>query len=157
MTSESARPHRRVDIGIVDDEEIIRVSLCRLCEALGLSATAYASGHEFIEGLERGVPRPDCLVLDAHMPQMTGLELQQHLVGRGISLPIVIYSADDAPKAQARYLAAGVAEYVRKPAGAEELLAAINRAMTAGGLAPEGPPPDTRTPRPKAGGTSHLH
>lgn len=143
MNSESAAAHWRFVVGIVDDEEVIRVSLCRLCEALGLRATAYASGQEFIERLDQGAPRPDCLVLDAHMPQMTGLELHQHLVGRGVSLPIVIYSADDAAEAQARYLAAGIAEYVRKPAGGDELLAAINRAITLPASAPKQRPKPT--------------
>jgi CheY-like chemotaxis protein len=63
------------------------------------------------------------------MPHMSGLELQQHLVGRGMRLPIVAYSADDAPEARARYLAAGVTEYLRKPAGGDELLGTIKRAM----------------------------
>jgi FixJ family two-component response regulator len=129
MNSQSATPNRRILVGIVDDEEVIRVSLCRLSEALGLSATAYASGQELMKRLEQDEPRPDCLIVDAHMPQMTGLELQQHLVIRGMRVPIVIYSADDAPEIRARYLAAGIAEYVRKPAGGDELLAAINRAM----------------------------
>jgi FixJ family two-component response regulator len=129
MSRETATPARRVAVTIVDDEEMVRVSLCRLCEALGFSPTAYASGQQFIESLDLGVPRPDCLLLDAHMPQMTGLELQQHLVGRGVRLPIVVYSADDAPEARTRYLAAGVAEYLRKPAGGDELLGAIERAM----------------------------
>jgi FixJ family two-component response regulator len=134
MSRTTTTPARRIAVAIVDDEEVIRVSLRRLCEALGFSPTAYASGQEFIESLDQGVPRPDCLLLDAHMPQMTGLELQQHLVGRGVRLPIVVYSADDAPEARARYFAAGVAEYLRKPAGADELLGAIQRAMTVASL-----------------------
>jgi FixJ family two-component response regulator len=136
MNSLSAAPNRRILVGIVDDEEVIRVSLCRLSEALGLSAIAYASGQELMKRLEQDEPRPDCLIVDAHMPQMTGLELQQHLVIRGMRVPIVIYSADDAPEIRARYLAAGIAEYVRKPAGGDELLAAINRAMTVPWSAP---------------------
>jgi len=139
MNSQSDTPHRRILVGIVDDEEVIRVSLCRLSEALGLSATAYASGQELIKRLEQYEARPDCLIVDAHMPQMTGLELQQHLVIRGMRVPIVIYSADDAPEIRARYLAAGIAEYVRKPAGGDELLAAINRAMTVQSSAPKNP------------------
>jgi FixJ family two-component response regulator len=129
MSRETATAARRIAVAIVDDEEVIRVSLCRLCNALGLSPTAYASGQEFIESLDQGVTPTDCLLLDAHMPHMSGLELQQHLVGRGVHLPIVVYSADDAPEARARYLAAGVAEYLRKPAGGDELLGAIERAM----------------------------
>jgi FixJ family two-component response regulator len=130
MSHETATAARRVAVAIVDDELVIRVSLCRLCDALGLSPTAYASGQEFIESLDQGVTHTDCLLLDAHMPHMSGLELQQHLVSRGVHLPIVVYSADDAPEARARYLAAGVAEYLRKPAGGDELLGAIERAMS---------------------------
>jgi FixJ family two-component response regulator len=139
MSRETATAARRVAITIVDDEEMIRVSLCRLCEALGFSPTAYASGQQFIESLDLGVPRPDCLLLDAHMPHMSGLELQQHLVGRGMRLPIVAYSADDAPEARARYLAAGVTEYLRKPAGGDELLGAIKRAMAIPASGPQNP------------------
>src|SRR5947209_2003391 len=115
----------QVRVAIVDDETSVRVSLRRLCEALGLRATAYSSGQEFIDALERETPPPDCLLLDAHMPEMTGLEVQQHLVACGARFPTIIYTADDSPEAQARYMAAGVAEYLRKPVGGEELLQVI--------------------------------
>src|SRR5215467_5365303 len=120
----------RTSIAIVDDEESIRVSLRRLCAAVGLSATTYASGQEFIAALDSGASCPDCLLLDAHMPRMTGLEVHQQLVRRNVSFPTVIYTADDAPEAQARYRAAGVAEYLLKPIGADELLAALERVVT---------------------------
>lgn len=121
----------RVSIAIVDDEESVRVGLRRLCTALGLKAVAYGSGLEFIEMLDAGAMRPDCLLLDAHMPDMTGLEVQQHLVARSARFPTIVYTADDAPEAQARYVAAGTAEYLRKPIGGDELLAAIARALAA--------------------------
>ena len=120
-----------ISVAIVDDEESVRVSLRRLASALGLTATAYASGAEFLQALDASCARPDCLVLDAHMPHMTGLEVQQQLVCRGEQFPTVIYTADDAPEVQARYLNAGVAEYLRKPVGAEEFLAAIERVVAA--------------------------
>lgn len=121
----------RVSVAIVDDEESVRVGLRRLCNALGLRAVAYGSGLEFIETLDAGAMRPDCLLLDAHMPDMTGLEVQQHLVARSARFPTIVYTADDAPEAQARYVAAGAAEYLRKPIGGDELLAAIARALAA--------------------------
>jgi FixJ family two-component response regulator len=129
MNFEPAVPEPRISVAIVDDEHTVRVSLRRLCEALGLDATVYASGRDFINALDSGITRADCLLLDAHMPQMTGLDLQRHLVDSGQRLPTVVYTADDAPEAQARYTAAGVEEYLRKPIGGEELLAAISRAM----------------------------
>ena len=129
MTLHRQEPAPRISVAIVDDEHSVRVSLRRLCEALGLDATVYASGRDFIDAIDKGVTRADCLLLDAHMPQMTGLELQNHLVESGVRLPTVVYTADDAPEAQARYAAAGVEEYLRKPIGGDELLAAIERAI----------------------------
>jgi FixJ family two-component response regulator len=130
MSFDSANPAQRISVAIVDDEQSVRVGVRRLCQALGLTATTYASGQEFIEALTSGGVHPDCLLLDAHMPHMTGLEVQRYLVGAGIRFPTVVYTADDAPEMQARYMAAGVAEYLRKPIGGDELLAAIERAMT---------------------------
>jgi two-component system, chemotaxis family, CheB/CheR fusion protein len=129
MSLDHATPSRQISVAIVDDEESVRVSLRRLCRALGLSAMVYASGKEFIEALDSGEPRPDCLLLDAHMPHMTGLELHWHLLGSGARFPTVVYTADDAIEAQTRYMAAGITEYLQKPIGADELLAAIERAM----------------------------
>jgi CheY-like chemotaxis protein len=132
----------RVSVAIVDDEESVRVSLRRLCHALGLDATIFASGPELIDSLERGAPAPDCLLLDAHMPDMTGLEVQNRLVSRGARFPVLVYTADDAPEARARYLAAGASAYLRKPLGSDELFAAVARAMKGSGVAaPDGMPP----------------
>lgn len=120
---------RRLSIAIVDDEASVRVALRRLCNAFGLTAAAYASGREFIEALETNGSCPDCLLLDTQMPEMTGLEVQRHLVGRGVSFPTIVVTADDGPEARARFVAAGVAEYLRKPIDGDELLAAIERAV----------------------------
>ncbi len=120
---------QRVSVAIVDDEESVRVSLRRLCRALGLEAMVFASGPELIEFLETGGAAPDCLLLDAHMPDMTGLEVQHRLASRGQRFPVLIYTADDAPEARARYLAAGASAYLRKPLGSDELFAAVARAM----------------------------
>ena len=128
MTVEPAVPAPGISVASVDDELTVRVSLRRLCHALGLSATVYASGRDFIEALDSGV-RVDCVLLDAHMPQMSGLELQRYLADLGTRFPTVVYTADDAPEAQARYLAAGVDAYLQKPVGGEELLEAITRAI----------------------------
>jgi FixJ family two-component response regulator len=124
-------PNAVLSIAIVDDEESVRVAMRRLCRALGFDATAFASGLAFIESVEADDVRADCLLLDAHMPAMTGLEVHKHLVGRGDRIPTIVCTADDAPEVRARYLAAGVADYLRKPIGADELLAAIERAVAA--------------------------
>ena len=129
MTLQTGVSPRPIAIAIVDDEGSVRVGLRRLCEALGLKPTVYASGQAFLDSLGSDAPAPDCLLLDAQMPDMTGLEVHQHLAGRGVSFPTGVYTGDDAREMHARYLASGVAGLLRKPISADELLAAIERAL----------------------------
>jgi len=128
MTRDSTDPAGHVAVAIVDDEALVRVSLRRLCNAFGLSATAYGSARDFLDSLNGTLP--DCLLLDIQMPEMTGLELQRHLASIGVQIPTIVVTADDAPEARARCLAAGAVEYLRKPIGADELFAAIERAVS---------------------------
>src|SRR5689334_19517849 len=60
-------------IVIVDDEDSVRTGLRRLCVSLGLRASVYASGSDFLHSLAAGTPPPDCVLLDAHMPHISGL------------------------------------------------------------------------------------
>ena len=57
-------------VAIVDDEEGIRKALSRLLRASGLDAESYANGQEFLDAAAEH--RPDCVVLDLHMPGMSG-------------------------------------------------------------------------------------
>jgi CheY-like chemotaxis protein len=79
------------------------------------------------------------------MPHMSGLEVQRHLVDAGLKVPTIVYTADDAPEAEARYVAAGVTAYLRKPIAGDELLAAIEQIMathpTASDQRPTATPP----------------
>jgi Response regulator len=100
MPLEDSRSGHPIAVAIVEDEASVRVGLRRLCESLGLKATVYASGPEFIDSLAVGGDPPDCLLLDAHMPQMTGLELHQHLVESGVLVPTLIYTPTMPPKSK---------------------------------------------------------
>jgi len=120
---------RPLAIAVVDDEASVRTSLCRLCEALGMTATAYGSGQQFLASLDERAAGPDCLLLDAHMPEMTGLEVQEQLARSGATFPTVVITADDAPEVEYRYRAVGVSAYLRKPVGSDELMAVIDQAV----------------------------
>ena len=120
-------------LAIIDDDGPVRVGLSRLCTALGMRATVHGSGHEFIDAIDAGGTLPDCLVLDTQMPGMTGFEMQRVLAARSLRIPTVVVTADDSAEARARYVAAGVTEFLPKPIDGDELLAAIERAMRAGG------------------------
>ena len=90
---------------IVDDEEPVRKALKRLLRASGLEAESYASGKDFLEA--SALREPDCVVLDLHMPVMSGLQVLRALQAARRMLPIVIITAHDAPEAREQCLAAG--------------------------------------------------
>jgi FixJ family two-component response regulator len=115
-------------IAVVDDDHSVRKALRRLLRSAGLDTEMYGSGSEFLETLRASVP--DCVVLDLQMPEMSGLELQQHLRNRGLLLPVVIVTGHDEPGMQARCLEAGANAYLRKPIDGRALVEAISRAIS---------------------------
>jgi FixJ family two-component response regulator len=119
-----------ITVAIVDDEDSVRTGLRRLCGALGLRAASFASGRIFIAALESGVVPPDCLLLDAQMAQMNGLDVHRRLLELGLHIPTIIYTGDDAPQVKADYLEAGVAAYLRKPIAGDALIAAVEQVVT---------------------------
>ena len=77
---------------LVDDNPDIRHNLSHLLRKIGYSVDTFADAAEFI----RLAPRlsPAVLVLDVRMPQMTGVQLQAHLVARGWHTPVVFISGE---------------------------------------------------------------
>lgn len=116
----------RLRIAVVDDDESVRKALKRLLRAANLDATTFASGRDFLNSLAAQLP--DCIVLDLHMPGMSGMDVQQQLARDGLRLPTVIITGHDEPETRSRCLSAGAAAYLRKPLDDETLLDAIHRA-----------------------------
>jgi FixJ family two-component response regulator len=104
-------------IAIVDDDEFVCRALKRLVRSLGMTAETYVNGAEFME-LIADTPwfRPDCVVLDAQMPGMSGLEVQAGILrlARG-AIPIIFITAHDDRVIRAQALAAGAVAFLRKP------------------------------------------
>jgi FixJ family two-component response regulator len=110
-------------VAIVDDEESIRKALKRLMRAANLDAEAFASGPAFLDSL--AVRHPYCLILDLHMPGMTGLDVLQRLQHSGVHLPTIVITAYDEPETRTYCLAAGASAYLRKPLEDRLLLDAV--------------------------------
>jgi FixJ family two-component response regulator len=119
----------RLRVAVIDDDASVRKALKRLLRAANLDADVFASGREFLDSLPSG--RPDCLVLDLHMPGMNGLDVQRHLTQEGLRVPVVVITGHDEPQIRAQCLSAGAAAYLRKPLDDEALLDAIHRAAGA--------------------------
>jgi FixJ family two-component response regulator len=116
-------------VAIVDDEEPVRKALRRLLRASGLDAESYAGGKEFLDASV--LREPDCVLLDLHMPRMSGLQVLQALHAARRNVPVIVITAHDAPETRQQCLAAGATAYLRKPLEEHELLDTITAALGA--------------------------
>ncbi len=116
-------------VWVVDDDEAMRDSLRMLLRATGHQVSMFASAREFLDGWNTGAK--GCLLLDIRMPEMSGLELQQALVERGVHLPIVFITGHgDVPMA-VQAMQRGATNFLQKPFSDNELLEAIETAFSA--------------------------
>jgi FixJ family two-component response regulator len=119
-------PNRAL-IAIVDDEEAVRKALQRLFRAADLDATIFASGQAFLDSLVKD--KPTCVVLDLHMPGLSGLEVLRRLQARDDKFPAIIVTAYDEPDTARLCLDAGAAAYLRKPVDDDLLLQTIRTTL----------------------------
>jgi FixJ family two-component response regulator len=104
--------------------------LKRLLNTRSLSAKTYQSGPQFLTSLDEELP--DCLIIDLQMPYMRGLEVQQHLLRRGVQIPTIFITAQDDAATRERCEAMGAVAFLAKPIPTDALFGAID---AAGGVA----------------------
>lgn len=118
-------------VAVVDDDADVLRALQRLLRTEGFNVQVYGSGGEFLKAFDTAAP--DCLVLDLHMPDMTGLDVLDALGARpadGPHPPVIVLTGHDTPMGRARALAGGARAYLCKPTDAEVLIRTINEAMS---------------------------
>jgi FixJ family two-component response regulator len=93
-----------------------------------MDVETFASGAEFLETLSAG--RPDCIVLDLHMPVVNGFEVQTQLAESGMSVPVIIITGQDSDETRERALIGLPVAYLRKPVDDQVLLDAIELALS---------------------------
>ena len=114
-------------LAVVDDDADVRVALTRLVSSAGFSVETFASGAEFLRSVQDH--EPDCVVLDLHMPEMTGFDVQGALSDGHPAVPVVVMTGHDTPDSRARAVQMGAKVYLCKPINDEALLAAIGNAI----------------------------
>jgi len=114
-------------VAVVDDEECIRKALQRLMTSAGLAVQVFSSGAEFLEWLKQ--KRPACVVLDLHMPGVSGFDVQARLAQANDKLPLIVITGNHTEETMHRVTSAGASAYFTKPVDDELLLAAVNAAI----------------------------
>lgn len=110
----------RLTVDIVEDDDAVRDSLRALLEAYGFTVREYPSATPY---LDNNISTPsDCLVVDHHMPGMTGLELVETLRSRNVNIPTILLTGRDDPQLNNRMARAGIAKLLHKPIDDENLV-----------------------------------
>jgi RNA polymerase sigma factor (sigma-70 family) len=123
----TAQSEQNPTVFIVDDDAAIRFAMQALMDSVNLAHEIFASGDEFLEKVNE--QRPGCLVLDIRMPGLGGLELQEELVRRGNTLPIIFITGHgDVPMA-VEAMQKGAVDFIQKPFRDQELLDRIREAL----------------------------
>jgi FixJ family two-component response regulator len=112
---------------IVDDDVSVRESLGSLIRCVGLQAETFESAHAFLAHPHHLAP--SCLVLDVHLPDLNGVDLQQRIKDERNCMPIIFITGDRDVPTTVRAMKAGAVEFLTKPLCDEALLEAIRGAV----------------------------
>jgi len=114
-------------ISIVDDDESVREATRGLVRSLGYVAATFASAEEFLDSEHRH--DTSCIIADVHMPGLSGVDMQSHLVAEGHRLPMIFVTAFPDERLRARALAAGAFGFLSKPFNEEHLIGCLDKAL----------------------------
>jgi two-component system CheB/CheR fusion protein len=125
--AEAANGSESFTVFVVDDDRHVRETLRATLEGDGRIVEACATSEAFLEAYRPG--QDACLLIDAYLPGMSGLELLRRLNDAGHRLPaIMITGNSDVPMA-VQAMKAGASDFIEKPIGEKELLASVARAF----------------------------
>ncbi|WBO20675.1 response regulator transcription factor [Sphingomonas abietis] len=119
-------PDKRL-VHIVDDEEAIRRSASFMLRTSGFAVETWESGVTLLKGVRHA--DQGCILLDVRMPEMDGLEVQQALAERGVTMPVVILTGHGDVSIAVRAMKAGAVDFIEKPFEKATLLGALDAAF----------------------------
>jgi two-component system response regulator FixJ len=111
--------HRPI-VAVVDDDQAVRDSLRFLLETAGFDVDTFDSACEFLAASVRDEPR--YLLIDQHMPRLTGLDLLRRMRDRGMTGPVALMTGSPSPELSRRAHELGATIVLEKPLAEETLL-----------------------------------
>jgi FixJ family two-component response regulator len=114
-------------VAIVDDDEYARAGLRALIESLGYRAATFATAEEYLTS--HMTESTACLILDVHLPGMSGPDLQAHLITEGRSPPTIFVTGRFEENVRKRVVAAGALGYFIKLSNEHALLNCIGTVL----------------------------
>ena len=114
---------------VVDDDAEALASVCALVRSMGLTCKHFASGEEFLAYCDSGEELFGCLVTDVRMLGISGIELQEQLVQRGIRIPVIVLTAYARTQLTVRAMQNGAVTLLDKPYDDDALWDAIREGL----------------------------
>jgi FixJ family two-component response regulator len=112
---------------VTDDDPSVRKALGRLLRSAGYQAKGFATAEEFLQ--EPLPDAPACAVLDVHLPDLDGLDLQRALAEKDATLPVVFITGHGDIPTTVRAMRAGAVDFLPKPFDNQALLAAVRQGV----------------------------
>ena len=128
MPAELPLPESKGIVFVVDDDLSVREGLERLLRAVGRKVETFASAEEFLAHRIENIP--SCLVLDVGLPGLSGLDLQKQIAEANRTTPIVFITGQKDVPTSVRAMKAGAVEFLVKPFSEQDLLDAIEQALS---------------------------
>jgi two-component system response regulator FixJ len=100
-------------VHVVDDDEAVREGVTILLEASGYDVEAHDSGAAFLRVLD--TLSPGCVLLDMHMPEISGLDVQVALRERGVDWPVIVLTGQGDIGIAVGAMKNGAFEFIEKP------------------------------------------
>jgi two-component system response regulator DctR len=116
-------------VHLVDDEAPVRAALEFLLVSHGLSVRCYEGGNAFLQTLQSGAALRGCLLLDVRMEPISGLQIYDELLARGITLPVIFLTGHGDIRMAVTALQNGAFDFVEKPFGDTHLVRRVQDAM----------------------------
>ena len=124
---EAAGKLRPPVIFVVDDDGEVRDAVRAVLEDDGKIVEDFAACEEFLAAWRPG--REGCLVIDAYLPGMSGLELLQRMKDAGHHLPAIMITGNSDVAIAVEAMKAGASDFIEKPISRGELLVCVERAL----------------------------
>jgi len=139
-------PESKPKIVLVDDDAGMNQAVERLLLAAGFRAETFASGEALLDS--HAADTADCLILDVHLPGISGLDLCRKLHQSGSTRPVIFITALDDPLFPEKAREAGASASFRKPFSGKNLLGAIHEALhLTESCAASSPAPELKLPQ----------
>jgi two-component system response regulator TtrR len=133
---------------VVDDHPGFRDWLQSLLQSAGMQVRAFASGTQFLENWDPAASA--CLVVDLHMPQMSGFDLHERLAKTGAAIPTIFVTGFGDVGTCAKAFRAGAFDFLEKPSDPAHLVGRVREALAVDTVRRRQRAPGARSAKPKA-------